>query len=277
MKKNKKRKPLTPEQLLKRNKAALKRKIKNIFVGAGFNYIPTNNHEMNVGLRKFEIDSLYIYENIWLLCEDTIKSTNIRDHIRTKNEAFGEIKQNVPEFVENLSELFPEQQSILKKYEIGRIKIFGLYISRDELQLTDTDYILFNNLIFVQPQTLSYFQWIVQAIKLSARNEIFRFLNLKSEEIGLPTSSSVCTQITAPIIYPQEFTGLKNDIRVVSFMMSAEDLLNMCYVLRKDNWEESIWLYQRLIEKGKIKKIRDFLEKKVRLSITILLLHCQII
>ena len=60
MKKNKKRKPLTPEQLLKRNKAALKRKIKNIFVGAGFNYIPTNNHEMNVGLRKFEIDSLYI-------------------------------------------------------------------------------------------------------------------------------------------------------------------------------------------------------------------------
>ena len=194
MKKSKKRKPLTPEQLLKRNKAAFKRRIKNIFVGAGFNYIPTNDHEMNVGLRKVEIDSLYIYENIWLLCEDTIKSTNIRDHIRTKNEAFGEIKQNVPEFVENLSELFPEHQSILKKYEIGRIKIFGLYISRDELQLADTDYILFNNLIFVQPQTLGYFQWIVQAIKLSARNEIFRFLNLKSEEIGLLTSSSDSTQ-----------------------------------------------------------------------------------
>lgn len=262
MKKSKKTKQLTPEQLLKRNKAAFKRKIKNIFVGAGFNYIPTNDHEMNVGLRKVEIDSLFIYENIWLLCEDTIKSTNIRDHIRTKNEAFGEIKQNVSEFVESLCELFPEQQSFLKRYEIGRIKIFGLYISRDELQLADTDYILFNNLTFVQPQTLGYFQWIVQAIKLSARNEIFRFLKLKSEEIGLLTSSSDCTQITAPIIYPQEFTGLKNDVRVVSFMMSAEDMLNMCYVLRKDNWEESIWLYQRLIEKGKIKKIRDFLEKK---------------
>jgi len=45
-------------------------------------------------------------------------------------------------------------------------------------------------------------------------------------------------------------------------MMSAEDMLNTCYVMRKDNWEESIWLYQRLIEKGKIKNIRDFLEKK---------------
>ena len=45
-------------------------------------------------------------------------------------------------------------------------------------------------------------------------------------------------------------------------MMSAEDLLNTCFVLRKDNWEDSIWLYQRLIKKGKIKKIREFLEIK---------------
>ena len=44
--------------------------------------------------------------------------------------------------------------------------------------------------------------------------------------------------------------------------MSAEDLLNTCYVLRKDNWTESIWLYQRLIDKTKIKNIRSFLENK---------------
>lgn len=51
-------------------------------------------------------------------------------------------------------------------------------------------------------------------------------------------------------------------LRVVSFMMSAEDLLKTCYVLRKDNWEESAWLYQRLMDKKKIKGIRDFIEKK---------------
>ena len=55
---------------------------------------------------------------------------------------------------------------------------------------------------------------------------------------------------------------MRNKVRVVSFMMCAEDLLNTCYVLRKDNWSESIWLYQRLIEKAKIKKIREFLERK---------------
>lgn len=261
-KKNKKRKTLTTEQLLKREKKAFKTKIRNIFTGAGFKYIPTNDHEMTIGLRKVEIDSLFIFENIWLVCEDTIKTSEIRDHIRTKNEAFGEIKKNPSEFINKLTELFPEHNETLNKYDIERIKIFGLYISKNELSLSKTDYELFNNLKFVEPQTLDYFQWTVKGIKLSARNEIFRFLGLKAKDIGRISSSSGNSEITAPIIYPREFTGLKNKVRVVSFMMSAEDLLNTCYVLRKDNWEESIWLYQRLIDNNRLKKVRSFIETK---------------
>jgi DGQHR domain len=262
MKKNKKRKALTDEQKQKIQKAAFKRKIRGIFTGAGFTYISTNDHEMVIGRRKVEVDSLFIYENIWLLCEDTIKTSDIKDHIRTKNEAFKEIKANLSDYINKLVELFPDKKDILSKYDVNRVKIFGLYISRNELILSDNDYDLFDNLIFVQPKTLEYFQWIVKSIKLSARNEIFRFLKLTNNQIGMISSSSATTEITAPIIYPKEITGLKNRVRIVSFMMSADDLLNTCYVLRKDNWEESIWLYQRLIEKSKIKNIRDFLEKK---------------
>ena len=262
MRKNNKKKPLTSEQLLKRQKTSFKRKIRDVFTGAGFHYIPTNDHEMTIGLRKVEVDALFVYENIWLLCEDTIKTSDIRDHIRTKNEAFGEIKNNLLDYTQQLAKLFPEKNDILNKYDVDRIKIFSLYISRDEVILSDSDYKLFNNLLFVQPKTLEYFKWIVTCIKLSARNEIFRFLELTNSQIGMVTSSTDSTSITAPIIYPKEFTGLKSNIRIVSFMMSAEDLLNTCYVLRKDNWDESIWLYQRLIEKSKIKNIRGFLENK---------------
>ncbi len=262
MKKSRKKPPLTPEQQLKRHKIAFKRKIRNTFTSVGFEYIPTNDHEMIIGLRKVEIDSLFIYENIWLLCEDTVKTSDIRDHIRTKNEAFGEIKKSLTDFITKLIDLFPEESEILKKYDIGRIKVFGLYISKNEVLLSEEDYALFDNLKFVQPKTLEYFQWIVKSIKLSARNEVFRYLNLTSDQIGLISSSSSSTQITAPIIYPKEFTGLKNRVRIVSFMMSAEDLLNTCYVLRKDNWDESIWLYQRLIDKNKINSIREFLQSK---------------
>jgi DGQHR domain-containing protein len=262
MNKTNKKKPLTAAQMQRRNKTAFKRKIREVFMGAGFKYVPTNDHEMKIGLRSVEIDALFIYENIWLLCEDTITTTNIKDHIRKKNEATGQIRSNLSEFRDKLVECFPDKKDILNKYDVGRIQLFSLYISRDELFLLDDDYELFGNLIFVNPKTLDYFQWIVKCIKLSARNEIFRFLDITTEQIGRVASSTDSAQITAPIICPKEFTGIKSGIRVVSFMMRAEDLINTAYVLRKDNWEESIWLYQRLIEKNKIKSIRDFVEEK---------------
>lgn len=252
----------TTEQLEKRTKRAFKNKIVKTFTDAGFQYIPTNDQEMYIGLRKVEIDALFIYENVWLICEDTVKTTNIRDHIRTKNEAFGQIKRNLNLFVDELVKMFPEKEKMLRQYDSRRIKPFALYISKEEVALSDDDYKLFSELTFVQPKTLNYFQWIVQCIKHSARNEIFRFLGIRNADIGPVSSARESAEITAPIIYPKSFTGLKNNVRIVSFMMSAEDMLNTCYVLRKDNWSDSIWLYQRLIEKSKIKGIRSFLESK---------------
>lgn len=257
-----KKKVLTVEQLEKRTKQAFKDKIVKTFTGAGFQYIPTNDQEMYIGFRKVEIDALFIYKNVWLICEDTVKTTNIRDHIRSKNEAFGQITSNLALFLDELSKMFPDKENLFRRYDSNRIKPFSLYISKEEIPLSDDDYKLFSELTFVQPKTLNYFQWIVQCIKWSARNEIFRFLGLKNADIGQISSIRDNAEITAPIIYPKSFTGLKNNVRIVSFMMSAEDLLNTCYVLRKDNWSDSIWLYQRLIEKSKIKGIRSFLESK---------------
>ena len=258
----KKKSPPTEEQQLKRQKASFKRKIRNMFTGAGFTYIATNDKEMYIGHRKVEVDALFIFENIWLVCEDTVQKTGIMDHIRTKNEAVGEIRDNLPDFISKLVELFPGSSDLLQKYNPDRIKLFGLYIPLNDPMLTPDDYYRFGNLTFVLPQTFNYFKWIVDCIKHSARNEIFRFLKLTNNQIGKISSGSDTQKITAPIIYPREFTGITDKVRVVSFMMSAEDLLNTCFVLRKDNWEDSIWLYQRLIKKSKIKQIREFLEKK---------------
>lgn len=117
-------------------------------------------------------------------------------------------------------------------------------------------------MLFWDPETLSYFNRMAQCIQHSARYEIFRYLGLKNDEIGFSGSEGGKTTIKAPIIYPQDATGLRNGVRVVSFMMSAEKLLRTSYVLRKDSWEESMFLYQRLIEKDKVKSIRAFLAQK---------------
>lgn len=99
----KKKSPPTEEQQLKRQKASFKRKIRNMFTGAGFTYIATNDKEMYIGHRKVEVDALFIFENIWLVCEDTVQKTGIMDHIRTKNEAVGEIRDNLPDFISKLT------------------------------------------------------------------------------------------------------------------------------------------------------------------------------
>ena len=163
MNKNKtsaKKAPPTQEQIDKWAKSVFKRKIRNIFTGTGFTYVPTNDHEMTIGLRKVEVDALFIYENIWLLCEDTVKTSDIRDHIRIKNEAFGEIKRNLSVFRCKLTELFPDKAELINRYDVGRIKVYGLYISKEYVPLSDDDCKLFSNLTFVQPKTLNYFQWI---------------------------------------------------------------------------------------------------------------------
>ncbi len=260
MKKNSKSKKQEKEIEEKRKKNTLKRRIRSVFQGAGFIWVPTNDHEFFIGHRRLEIDALFLYENIWLMCEDTI--SNDRDHIRTKNEATAEIRNNIQDFINILLKQFPEKSDIIKKYSESRIKLYSLYISSEELTISDDDRLLFSELVFVQPKTMNYFHWIVQCIKKSALSEIFRFLDINSVDVGTISSSTESSDITAPIIYPKSFTGLTNNVRIVSFMISAEDLLRTCYVLRKDNWTESIWLYQRLIDKTKIKKIRTFLEKE---------------
>ena len=250
------------EQKKKRKDAAFRRKIRNIFVNAGFKYLSTMDKHVKIGKRIVEVDAVFFYENILLICEDTGASAKDKGHIRKKKEAFDEIHDNFSDYFRWLCNTFPEQKDNLKKYREDKYLVFNFYISQSELDITDDERELYSNIKFIEPQTLNYFQRISQTIRLSSRYEIFRFLNIKKDQIGLTTSESTNKKIKAPIIYPQDSTGLRNGVRIVSFMMSAETLLSTSYVMRKDNWEESMYLYQRLIQKEKIKKIRDFLAKK---------------
>lgn len=256
-----KRKPLSDKQKLAIEQRTFSDKIRKVFTNMGFHYYPTVNKELEVGCRKMELDSLFVFENVWIVCEDTISKAD-RDHIRNKNETSSQIKNYFPDFFQTIVNLFPEAIEVLCKYDCSRIQFFYLYIPRYEPELVDDDYNLYSNLKFMMPNTLNYFNWLSGCIKYTARHELFRFLEIQESLIGLSRSSGEMKTIQAPIIYPKDFTGRKDKVRIVSFMMSAEDLMDSAYVLRKDNWEKSIFLYQRLINKDKIKKIRSYVEQK---------------
>ena len=265
MKKKCTKKKLTAEQkaaqLKKRKVLAFRKKIRSSFTDAGFTYFSTLDKHFPIGTRTVELDYLFLYENIIVICEDNTKQKKDIDHIRNKNESFAEIRNNKTAFLNWLSNTFPEKATMVKQYRPERYFLYYIYISQTELEITEDEKNRYSNLLFWDPETLSYNR-MAQCIQHSARYEIFRYLGLKNDEIGFSGSEGGKTTIKAPIIYPQEATGLRNGVRVVSFMMSAEKLLRTSYVLRKDSWEESMFLYQRLIEKDKVKSIRAFLAQK---------------
>ena len=250
------------EQKIKRRASAYKRKIRLMFTGAGFTYLNTEGAHISIGRRVVEVDAVYFYENILLICEDTISKEKNKDHIRSKCEAFDEIINNFSTFLDYLCAKFPDNSYNLRRHNEERYQKFCLYFSLNELNLSRDEENMYSNIRFIEPKTLDYLNRMTQCIKLSAKYEFFRFLGIKDNQLGDINSGTTREEIQAPIIYPKETTGMQNGVRVVSFMMSAEHLLKTCYVLRKDNWEESIWLYQRLIDKNKIKNIREFLANR---------------
>lgn len=264
MKKTKTRNKLSKEEIKKRREDTnFRRKISTTFIKSGFDHIKTNGREFEIGQRTVELDYVFLYENILIIIEDTCGSDKGRHHIRNKNEAFSQINDNKTIFYTWLKNTFSEQWEKLSIYREERIKIYYLYLSKKQLNLTKDKILLYNIMKFVEPQTLDYFHSMSQSIHHSARFEIFRYLDLKDEDIGIPSSSDTSSAtVKAPIICPENITGLRNDVRIISFMMSAKQLLKMSYVLRKDNWEDSMFLYQRLLDKNKVKNIRKFIAER---------------
>ena len=259
---SKKRKPISEKQVESDKKVnrIFKNKIKKLFISAGFQQIKTENHHFKIGYRTVEIDCLFIYENILIVCEDTCKTSNIKDHIRNKSEAFDQINKNKGAFLAWIKKEF--NYNDIEKYSENQYLIKYLYFSQNELNFSKEEAGLYPLIKFVEPSYLEYFNRMVQCIHKSVKYEVYRFLQINSNQIGSNTTESKKKCISATIISPKESTGLNNGVRIVSFMMSADTLIKNSYVLRKDNWEDSITLYQRLIQKDKIKGIRRFLAKK---------------
>ena len=95
--KTKNKKVLSPQEIekrkaekkIKRKTRQFKNKIKYIFTMSGFKYINSEDHHMKIGFRDIELDAIFLYENIMIICEDTGSGLeHIKDHIRKKQQAF---------------------------------------------------------------------------------------------------------------------------------------------------------------------------------------------
>lgn len=248
------------EQAVKRQTRRFKSKIRRIFALSNFKYINSEDHPFKIGYRTVELDAIFYYKNIIIISEDTGTKNDIKGHARNKEEAFEQIAGNRTQFLNWIQKEFEEIS--FPKYNENQYIIKYLYFSQNKLDFDADELKLFPLIIFVEPQYLEYFNKMAQCIHKSIKYELYRFLNITDTDIGNNSTESIQKCISATIISPKETTGLSNGVRIVSFMMAAETLIKNSYVLRKDNWEDSAMLYQRLIQKEKIKGIRKFLADK---------------
>jgi len=264
------------QKLTKEQKAETKRrndfstKIEKIFVGSGFSSVKVNHFQFKLGNRSNELDHLFVYENILIIAEDTIRALKEKEkclasgqqyginHKAQKEETSRIISEKTVEFLEILKDEFPEE-STFSFYKANELKIFYLYFEYGATGISSDDAARYSHLVFIDAATMNYFFAMSQSIKRSFRYELFRYLRIQRSDVGKadPNEESDLILKTS-IIYPDSTTGFSGGVRMVSFMMRPSTLLENCCVLRKDGWKEKLDLYQRLITPKRIKSVRDF-------------------
>ncbi len=241
-------------------KRVLHNKIVSMFRSLGFTELRTDHKQFRLGGRDMEIDDIFCYENVLILSEETISSAH--DHLRTKDDTMQRIKSNFDEFLRIMDDRVERFNELHGQYENSRLKVFYIHICGTKDSFSQDEKDEFPNILLWGKTELEYFKWLSECIHYSARFELFRYLGLSKSDIGNFQSTIHSANAQMPIIYPPNYIGPIQDCRVVTFMLSAAELLEMGYVLRKEGWAKQSGLYQRLLDKSKMKRIREYIVKK---------------
>lgn len=245
------------ERQTRREQRALRNKIVSTFKAMGFAYRKTDHRQFNLGGRNMEIDAIFAYENVFIICEDTLSTDT--DHLRTKNDTMQRIELHTAEFFEIMDSMIDDFSQLHDNTEIARIKLFYIHICGKKDAYSRSEIEEFPNIKLWGRNDIDYFKWLSECIHCSTRFELFRYLGLSKGDIGSVRATTDMAASQTPIIYPQNFIGPIQGCRVVTFMLSAKELIEMSYVLRKEGWARRSGLYQRLLDKSKMRKIREYI------------------
>ncbi|MBD2753534.1 DGQHR domain-containing protein [Spirosoma validum] len=253
-------KKTTKEIIQARRQRSLNNKVNKIFQNMGFQYLHTDGIHETFGGQKGELDNVFLYENIILMVEQTVSDDN--DHLKKKDYFFRKIISDFPNFIIWLKNRFGKEFNKFDEYSDKQYKFFYIYIPDNVISQEKKEN--FSKITFIDKNSLEYFSNVSNAIKHTARFELFKFLKLNISDIGNPVSSLPLEKIETAVIMPETASGFPDGVQVLTFIMSAKVLMECAYVLRKDSWDSSIGLYQRLLDKKKLENIRKFLSEHKR-------------
>ena len=240
-----------------------------MFTTCGFERISSaSDQEFTFDGTTSDLDDIFVYHNIIVLCECTVSQNKISEHLKKKKVLYDKILKDPPAFRNFLSQTFPDfSASQDPKYQPHHLRIKILYCSRYPLKAelkADVPGVLYFDYNIIR-----YFKAISERVKYSARYELFSYLGLSHKDIGAAAiSQGAVAQLSYKgSILPDGQSHFPKGYKVVSFYVDPAALLERCYALRKDGWRDDIGLYQRMIRQTKIDSVRKYLLSKQRVFI----------
>ena len=258
---SRKKKQLSPDERKQRRlQRRFKSDIRTTFTNAGFTHIPSRDQELTFKGRTGDIDAIFIVDNVLVIVEDTTHSSdNVAAHVLKKADLVEHFKKSHAELVPFLAKTFPPLKRYFKNH--GQVDqrecvVKYVYCSRyniDEKYRTRHGHVF----AFLEYGPLQYFLRLSRTIHKSARYELFKFLSVELEDILQPVRDEYHKY--RALMLPEIKSGFPKDHRLVSFLIDPHTLIERAYVLRADSWRDQDALYQRLLVKGKIGSMRDYL------------------
>lgn len=267
------KKVLTKEQktAIRQEKArdrAFTRAHRSIFERAGFSRLqPADGIHFTYEGIKSELDDIFVLENVVVLAEYTRSSSgNLGSHAKGKAGIHNKIAENPAKFIEFFSHISAGVKSWLdaSAYTKKQLVFSIVYGSVDAPE--DHHKALFNSSIFMSNAERGYFRSLTNSLKRSARFELFEYLGIDPQRIGVNGVVPTGTPFDPydALLLPEEQSHFPSGFSVVSFYVDPDALLKRAYVLRRNGWRDGLGLYQRLIIPGKISSIRSHLKEKKR-------------
>jgi DGQHR domain-containing protein len=261
------RKKLTSDDIAKNN---YRKEVRSIFLKSGFSRIPNISDKEFIfqQIHKSDFDDVFVFENIVVFIEYTLtQSKNISSHLKPKKILYDAITNDKDNFLEFMMSEFPSLKEGIKPiYRSSHIRIIILYCSKYDVDSVYKEQV--SNIKFLDYPILRYFRAITDAVKHSARFEIFKFFDLQFNEVGENVlKSKIAKTEIAGTILPEAHSNFKKGFKVVSFYIDPDTLLTYSYVLRKEGWRDEDEVYQRMIINSKINAIRKYLLKEERVFI----------
>ena len=260
----KKKKPIDPAKLaqIQFNSA-----VRTVFLRSGFDRITVAGNQFKFQGRTGELDDVFLYKNILILCEYTIGKAS-SSHLGKKKFLFDEIIKNPGEWITFFRSISKDFESLFESsnYENDDYRVRIVYCSK--LGTNEELISVYPEILYLDFPQIKYFRALTNIIHKSSRFELFKFLKLAHSEIGDAVISSAGSNTSYKgFLLPEGYSSFPRGYKIVSFYADPQTLLEKSYVLRRDSWRDPDGLYQRLLIPGKIKKMRRYLDDVKRVFV----------